>query len=161
MSFSKWRDLSTGTNRFNLLTLTLEFDLLFENFNLANNLRTVNSRDFIFHKSIPWDKIFQLGINHLTLTYDLLLKEIETGHNFSIHARNIRTFKLHMIISCGKIFLLVSRYLSFWSWSSLELAIIGTFVFHKHVLFFRLIVSNNSDCFEIFVTSFLLFNLCL
>ena len=44
------------------------FGLLFENFNLAYNLRTVSSRD--------------LGLNRLTLTYDLLLKKIDTGHNF-------------------------------------------------------------------------------
>ena len=103
MIFFKWKDLSMGTNRFSLVTLTLEFGLLLENFNLANNLRTVSSRD--------------LGLNLLTLTYDLLLKKIDTGHIYSIHVRNISAFKLHMIISCDKIFLLVSRYLSFCSWS--------------------------------------------
>ena len=41
-----------------------------------------------------------------------------------------------MSISGDKIFLLVSRYLSLWPWPSLELAIIGAFVFHKHILLF-------------------------
>ena len=41
-----------------------------------------------------------------------------------------------MSISCDKIFLLVSKYLALmWSWSSLELAIIGGIVFDKYVLF--------------------------
>ena len=81
ISFSKWHDISMGTNRLNLVTLTLEFVLLFENFNLANNFWTVSASDFIFHMSIPWDKLFLLELNVLTLTYDLLLKKIDTGHN--------------------------------------------------------------------------------
>ena len=44
-----------------------------------------------------------------------------------------------MVISCDKIFLLVSKYLSLWSWPSLELAIIGGIVFHKHILLVQLI----------------------
>ena len=41
---------------------------------------------------------------------------------------------MHIVISCDKIFLLVSEYLSLWSWPSLEFAIIGGIVFHKHIL---------------------------
>jgi hypothetical protein len=40
--------------------LTLEFDLLFKNFNLAHNFRLVGGRAFIFHKFILYGKIFHL-----------------------------------------------------------------------------------------------------
>ena len=49
---------------------------------------------------------------------------------------DIRAFILHINISCDKIFLLhvVSRYLSLWPRPFLELAFIGAYVFHKHIL---------------------------
>ena len=40
------------------VTLTSEFGLLFENVNLAYNFSTVCARVFIFHMTIPYDKIF-------------------------------------------------------------------------------------------------------
>ena len=42
---------------------------------------------------------------------------------------------LFYYLSCDKIILLVSRYLSLWPWPCLELAIIGGISFHKHLLF--------------------------
>ena len=38
--------LSIGTNNFDLVTLNLEFDLLFENFDFANNFWKVNVKSF-------------------------------------------------------------------------------------------------------------------
>ena len=53
---------STGTDMgiimFYLVTFTLEFDIFFENFNLANNFWTVIPRAYIFHISIHCDKTF-------------------------------------------------------------------------------------------------------
>ena len=43
---------------FDPVTLALELDLFFENFNLANNFWTVSARALIFHMSIPCDKTF-------------------------------------------------------------------------------------------------------
>ena len=40
------------------MTLTLEFDTFFENFNLAINFWTVSARALIFNMSIPCDKTF-------------------------------------------------------------------------------------------------------
>ena len=40
--------LLVGTNNFDLVTDTLEFDLLFENLNLANKFRIVSARALIF-----------------------------------------------------------------------------------------------------------------
>ena len=45
--------LCVGTNIFELVTLTFEFDLFFENFNLANNFLTVSARALIFDLSDP------------------------------------------------------------------------------------------------------------
>ena len=53
--------------------VTLEFGLLFENFNLANNFLTVSARVIIFYTSIPCDNIFVLVLNLLTLTFDIFL----------------------------------------------------------------------------------------
>ena len=47
-----------GTIIFDPVTLTLEFDPVFENFNLANNFWTVSARALMFHMSIPCYKYF-------------------------------------------------------------------------------------------------------
>ena len=47
-----------GTIIFYHVTLTLEFDPFFENFNLPNNFLTVTARALIFHISDPSDKAF-------------------------------------------------------------------------------------------------------
>ena len=47
------------SNIFDSVSLTLEFDLLFKNFNLAYNFWTVSARALIFHMIIPCDKTFQ------------------------------------------------------------------------------------------------------
>ena len=39
--YSLWQDLSYHTLIFDLVTLTLKFDLLFKNFNLGHNFWTV------------------------------------------------------------------------------------------------------------------------
>ena len=48
-----------GTIIYDPVTLTLEFDPFFENFNLANNFWIVGARALIFLMSIPCDKTFQ------------------------------------------------------------------------------------------------------
>ena len=64
------------------------------------------------------------------------LVKINIGHNFKII--NIRALILHMNISCDKIILLVSRYLSLGPRPSLELAIIGGIcVSQTHLVLFR------------------------
>ena len=154
------------------MTLTLEFDPFFENFNLADNIWTVSATALIFHMSNPSDKtplwvpcywpvtsefgllfestltllitfqqwvpeflyftwIFLLLLwNLLTLKFDILKKNII--HNKII---KIRTFVLHMSISCDKIFVLVSSICPcdlghIWNWP-----LSGAFMFHKHILF--------------------------
>ena len=65
--------LSVGTLIFETVTLTLEIDPFFENYNFANNFWTVNARALIFHMSISCDKTFLLVlVNLLTLTFDFL-----------------------------------------------------------------------------------------
>mgnify|MGYP003690552619 CR=1 FL=1 len=110
------------TKIFDLVTLTLEFELLFEIFNFVNNIWILRARALIFHMSIPLDKIFLLVLTFWpwNLTFFFL---IDIGHYFL--NINIRAFILHTVISCDKIFSLVSKYMSLWSWPSLELAIIG------------------------------------
>ena len=85
-------------------TLTLEFYLFFENFDLGNFFSTVSARVFIFHMNIPCNKMFLLVLKLLILTFDIFLINI-------IHNKMIinRVSILHMSNSCDKIFLLVSR----------------------------------------------------
>ena len=63
------------------VTLTLEYDPFFENFNLAYNFWTVGAKALIFHMSIPCDKTFQwvpLFFYPVTLTleYDLFFYKL-------------------------------------------------------------------------------------
>ena len=62
-----WQNLFMGTKISNHVTLTLEFDLFSENFNLANTFWTVGARALIFHMSISCDKIFLLVSRYLFL----------------------------------------------------------------------------------------------
>ena len=45
---------------FDLVTLTLKFDLLLKNFNIDHSLNTIRGRAFIFHMFIPYDNTFHL-----------------------------------------------------------------------------------------------------
>ena len=112
-----------------------------ENLNLLYYFWTVNVGVLIFHMNVPYDKVFLLVLNLLTLTFDLLKKKLKLVIT-SKYIIDIIFFILHMIISCDKVFLLVSRYLSLWPWPSLELALIGAFVFHKHILLIKDLPSN-------------------
>ena len=55
---SLWQGLSDGTINFELVTLTVIFDLLLKNFNIGHNLFLVRDRAFIFGMGIPYDKAF-------------------------------------------------------------------------------------------------------
>ena len=52
---------------FDLVTLTLKFDLLLKNFNLGHIFQTRSDRAFILHMCIPCDKTFQMVPYYLTL----------------------------------------------------------------------------------------------
>ena len=58
--YSFLHDILHHTIIFDLVVLTLKFDLLLKNFNLGHNLLTVRDRAFIFHMCIPCDKIFHV-----------------------------------------------------------------------------------------------------
>ena len=64
------------------VTLTVEFDPFFENFNLVNIFWTVSARGLIFHMNTPCEEIFLLVFNLLTLSFDQFKKKIDIGHNF-------------------------------------------------------------------------------
>ena len=55
---SLWQDLSLSTINFDLVTLTLKFDLLLKNFNLGHIFQTRSGRAFILHMCILCDKTF-------------------------------------------------------------------------------------------------------
>ena len=65
--YSLWQDLSHGTITFDLMTLTLKFDLLLKNFNLGRNFLTRRDRAFILHMCIPCDRTFHMVPWYLTL----------------------------------------------------------------------------------------------
>ena len=55
-----------GTKFFDLVTLTLKFDLLLKNLNLGHGFLTRRDRTFIFHMYIPCDKTFSWVPKFLT-----------------------------------------------------------------------------------------------
>jgi hypothetical protein len=52
------QNLFMGTKIFDLVTLTLVFDLLIKNFNLGYNIWMVSTRALIFHMSVPCERPF-------------------------------------------------------------------------------------------------------
>jgi hypothetical protein len=95
-----------------LWPLTLEFNLLFKNFNLAHNFRLVSGRAFIFHMCIPSGETFHLI--PWPWPSDLgvwpILKNSNFGHNFWLVGG--RAFILQCIPS-GKTFHLIP-----WPWGT-------------------------------------------
>ena len=96
-----------GTKMFDLVTLTLKFDLLLKNFNLSHCFLTRRGRAFIFHLYIPCDKTFPWVPKFLTswpwpwsLTY--FKKNFNLGHCFL--TRRGRAFIFHLYILCDKTF---------------------------------------------------------
>ena len=106
--YSLWQDLSMGTIIFDLVTLTLKFDLLFKNFNLGHSFLTRRGRAFIFNMYIPCDKVFPWVAKFLTLwpwpwRLNLLSKKnFNLGHSFL--TRRGRAFIFHTYIPCDKTF---------------------------------------------------------
>ena len=100
-----------------------------------------------FQQSVPefsyfiW--IFLLLVwNLLTLPFHIFKKPIIYNK-----IMKIRAFVLHMSISCEKIFVLVSRYLSFDFGHICNCPLSGAFVFHKHNLFFFTWAESWSELF--------------
>ena len=71
-AFPVAQDFFLATNIFYLVTLTLEFDLLFENFNPADIFWTVSAIALIFYMSIPWENTpwVPIILTLVTLTWD-------------------------------------------------------------------------------------------
>ena len=59
MCISLWQDLSHGTIIFDLVALTLKFDILLKDFNLGNNFQR-SDMACILHICIPCDKTFHI-----------------------------------------------------------------------------------------------------
>jgi hypothetical protein len=89
------------TKVFDLVTLTLLFDLLIESFIFW----LVDTRAFIFHMSALCDKIFtwipKIDLMTLTLVFDLL-KNFNLGYNFWLVGT--RAFAFHMSAPLKKTF---------------------------------------------------------
>ena len=132
---------------FDLVTLTLKFDILFKNFNLGHNLRTVRDRAFIFHVYFLWqDLTHHTIIFHLvtlTLKFDLLFKNFNLGHKqWTVRGR---AFIFHMCIPYDKTFHTMPL---FWpSDLDLELWITYTKCCYLNLIAFRrtLLSSDNSS----------------
>ena len=114
MSVSSEKTFPWKLTNLNSLTLTIEFVRLFENFNLVNYIRTAIARALIFHMNILVIKSFCW---YLTFwPWHLIFFKLLNNKYYSFHVAFYHF--------CDKNFLLVPKYLSLWSWPSLELAII-------------------------------------
>ena len=135
--YSLWREFSHHTTFFDLVTLTLKFDLLFKNFNLGHDLWTTRDRSFIFPMFIPWDKFFDTIPQFLTywpwplsLTY---FWNFNLGHN--------------LFIPCDKTFHIIPY---FWpSDLDLEIWIMHTKCFYLNLVASRQTsLSSDNSCFS-------------
>ena len=68
---SLWQDISLRTKSFDLVTLTLTFDLLLKNLNLRHNFLTKRDGAFILHLCISCGKTFLVVPENLTPDLDL------------------------------------------------------------------------------------------
>jgi hypothetical protein len=114
---SLWQDLSIGTIIFDLVTLTLNFDPLFKNFNIGHIVGMASDRDFICVCTLWQDLsvgtiIFYLVT--LTLKFDPLFKNFNIGH--IIWLASDRVFIFHMCVLYDKTFLMVPKFLTMWPW---------------------------------------------
>ena len=108
--YSLLQDLSHGTIIFDLVTLTLKFDLLLKNVYLGHNFHIRRDRAFILHMCISlWQDLSHgtiiFDLVTLTLKFDLLLNNFNLSHNFQ--TRRDGAFILHMCITCDKTFHMV------------------------------------------------------
>ena len=114
-AYSLWQYLSCHSIIFDLVTLTLRFDLLVKNFNLGHNLWTMRDRALI-HISHVYSLRQDLSRHSiifclitLTLKFDLLFKNVNLGHN--LWTVRERAFIFHMCVPCDKTFHTI---LNFW-----------------------------------------------
>ena len=98
--------------KFDLVTLTLIFDLLLKKLNLGYNFWTKRDKAFILHMLVPCDKTFLPVPKNLTLwPWPWLLtyfwKKLNLGYNLwtKIH----KSFIAHICIPCGKTFLSIPK----------------------------------------------------
>ena len=116
--YTLWQDLSHHNIIFDLVTLTLKFDLLFKNFNLGHNLWIMRDRALIFHMSLKGQDLSHHTIIFylvtLTLKFDLLFKNFNLGHNLW-NVRE-RAFIFHMSILRDKTFYIITKFLTKWPW---------------------------------------------
>ena len=96
------------------VTLTLEFDPFFVNFNIANNFWTLSARALIFHMSIPCDKTIIFYPVTLTLEFDPFFKNFNLVNNF--WTVSARALIFHMSIPCDKTFRWVPLFFTLWPW---------------------------------------------
>jgi hypothetical protein len=96
---SLWQSLSLGNKIFDLLTLTLVFNPLFEDFNLGYRsiFSLVGTKVLIFHRSVPFHGCQKIDL--VTLVFDLLIKSFNRGYKVST-----RALIFHMSIPCDKSF---------------------------------------------------------
>ena len=78
------QDLQCGTMIFDLVTLTLEFDLLSKNFNLGHSVWTRWCRTFIFHVARPSMPYHDFWSSDLDLSGCPTLKKIVMDYDFWI-----------------------------------------------------------------------------
>ena len=87
-----WQDLSLGTKYFDLLTLTLTFDLLLKKLNIGINFWTERDSAFKLSMDIPWGESFQsiskFWSTTLTSNFDLILKK-----NLTLYRKDPMSFQ--------------------------------------------------------------------
>ena len=96
-----------GTTIFDIVTLTLTFDLLLKYFSLGHSFLTRRGRAFVLHMYIPCDKTCPWITQFLTLwpwpwSLTFFKKNFNLGHSFL--TRRGRAFIFHICIPCSKIF---------------------------------------------------------
>jgi hypothetical protein len=95
-----------GYKKFDLVTLSLVFDLLIENFNLGYIFWLVGTRALTFHTSVCCYKTLPWVLKNMALwpwcKFDLHIENFNFGYSFWIVCT--RTWTFHMTVPCEKTF---------------------------------------------------------
>ena len=115
---SLWQDLSSDTNIFYLVTLTLDFDLLLKTLTLAITFEwcVIGSQysTHIFLETRPFFWYQHFLPCDLDLGVWPIFKNFNLGYNFWMVGD--RAFIFHMYIPCDKTFLLIPTFFTVWPW---------------------------------------------
>ena len=113
--YSLWQDLSVRTKNFDLVTLTLTFDLLLKKLNLGYTFWTKRDKVFLVQVCIPCGKTF-LSIPKILTLWPWPWLSTYFWKNLTLTITFDWVSILHLTFPCDKTSLMIPIFLTLWPW---------------------------------------------